>query len=85
MTKEEKIKELDKQIKEIEDKLNDPNLAQGSAFSYTRVSGYYRQGKAMNRAKRKEIRERLTYDAGIGTESKTQNYGIFESDYSQGA
>ncbi|MDR2821791.1 MAG: hypothetical protein LBV53_02435, partial [Mycoplasmataceae bacterium] len=62
MNNEEIIKAIDEQIKEIDEKLNDPNLAKGTAVSLARVSGYVRIVGNYNRGKREEAIERLTYE-----------------------
>ena len=39
---EKKIEKLDEQIQQIQAKINDPKLCDGTAETYSRVSGYYR-------------------------------------------
>jgi hypothetical protein len=43
MKDEVAIRKIDEQINEIEAKLNDPKLGEGTASVMTRVSGYYRK------------------------------------------
>ena len=58
MTSQEKIQE---KITEIESKMNDPKLCEGTASVYTRVSGYYRAVNNFNNGKKREVLERKHY------------------------
>jgi anaerobic ribonucleoside-triphosphate reductase len=55
------IEKLDEQIVQIKTKLNDPKLCDGSADTYTRISGYYRPVSAWNDGKQAEFLSRLEY------------------------
>jgi len=57
-----KIEKIDNQIKEIQDKLNNPHLCEGTAEVYTRVSGYYRPVENFNDGKQEEFVQRLEYN-----------------------
>ena len=48
-------------IQEIEYKMNDPKLCEGTASVYTRVSGYYRALNNFNNGKKREVSERKHY------------------------
>ena len=48
-------------ITEIESKMNDPLLCEGTASVYTRVSGYYRALNNFNNGKKQEVSERKHY------------------------
>jgi ribonucleoside-triphosphate reductase len=54
----EKIRE---QINEIKSKLNDPHLCEGTALTYSRISGYYRPIEFWNDGKQEEFIQRLEY------------------------
>jgi anaerobic ribonucleoside-triphosphate reductase len=53
------MNEIDKQIKEIEAKINDPELCVGSASTITRITGYHRPTENWNAGKQQEYMERL--------------------------
>jgi anaerobic ribonucleoside-triphosphate reductase len=53
------IKEIDKQIEEIELKMNDRELCMGSASTITRITGYFRPLENWNTGKQQEYMERL--------------------------
>jgi anaerobic ribonucleoside-triphosphate reductase len=55
------IEKIDRQIKEIMEKLNDPKLCDGSAATYSRISGYYRPVENWNNGKTEEFIQRLEY------------------------
>ena len=57
MTKEQ----AKEKITEIESKMNDPKLCEGTASVYTRVSGYYRALNNFNNGKKQEVSERKHY------------------------
>ena len=52
---------INKQITEIENSIKDINLCQGTASTYTRITGYYRSTENFNNGKRQEYLERLEY------------------------
>jgi anaerobic ribonucleoside-triphosphate reductase len=56
-----KIEKIDEQIKQIDDAMADPQLAQGSAQIYSRISGYYRAIQNWNTGKRAEFEARKEY------------------------
>jgi anaerobic ribonucleoside-triphosphate reductase len=55
------LEKIEKQIKEIEKKMNDPHLCEGTSMVYTRVTGYYRPVEYFNSGKQQEFIERLEY------------------------
>jgi hypothetical protein len=55
------MKEIDRQIKEIEEKMSDPDLCFGTASTMTRVTGYYRPVENWNYGKRREYADRIEY------------------------
>jgi anaerobic ribonucleoside-triphosphate reductase len=63
MENEKQIARIEEQIQQIETKIKDPNLCDGSARTYSRITGYYRpiQG-AWNAGKAEEYRQRVEYD-----------------------
>jgi anaerobic ribonucleoside-triphosphate reductase len=61
MENEKRIARVDEQISQVEQKLKDPKLCEGTADTYTRVSGYYRNVDAFNDGKRAETVERREY------------------------
>jgi anaerobic ribonucleoside-triphosphate reductase len=58
MTKTEKI---DQQINQIKEKINDPKLCDGTAATWTRITGYYRSVEYFNDGKQQEFMQRLEY------------------------
>lgn len=56
------IDQINLQIKELTDKINDPNLCQGTAETFSRISGYYRSINYWNQGKQQEYQERVEYD-----------------------
>jgi hypothetical protein len=63
MTQEATLAKLDEQINEITAKMSNPRLAEGSASTMTRVSGYYRAVKAFHPGKIAEYNDRVEYNA----------------------
>lgn len=57
----EELDKLNKQIEELEKKINDPDLCRGTAELMTRITGYYRMVSAFNPGKKQEVIERLEY------------------------
>ncbi|MDR2425920.1 MAG: anaerobic ribonucleoside-triphosphate reductase [Endomicrobium sp.] len=55
------MKEIDKQIKEIEEKMSDPDLCFGTASTWSRCTGYYRAVENWNYGKRREYADRTEY------------------------
>jgi len=55
------LKQIESEIKEIENKLNDPDLCKGTASTYTRITGYFRSIDNFNLGKKQEYIERLEY------------------------
>ena len=55
------LKQIENEIKEIENKLNDPDLCKGTASTYTRITGYFRSIENFNIGKRQEYIERVAY------------------------
>jgi len=48
-------------IRNIENKLNDPDLCKGTASTYSRVTGYYRATENWCNGKQAEYKQRLGY------------------------
>ena len=46
--KEQSLKKISSDIEKIEKEIDNPELAQGTAVEYSRVSGYYRASKYIN-------------------------------------
>jgi anaerobic ribonucleoside-triphosphate reductase len=61
MENEKKLEKLNEQIAQVEGKLNDPHLCEGTSDILTRVSGYYRSVSAFNDGKAAEYSERQEY------------------------
>jgi anaerobic ribonucleoside-triphosphate reductase len=59
---EQNIQRIIEQIKDIEDKMADPNLCEGTASTYTRITGYYRPVEMWNTGKKEEYIQRLEYN-----------------------
>jgi anaerobic ribonucleoside-triphosphate reductase len=55
------MNKIEKEIEEIKEKLNDPFLCEGTAMTYTRITGYYRPVEFFNTGKAQEFVERLPY------------------------
>jgi hypothetical protein len=53
---------IDKQIAEIEAKINDPELCFGTASTMTRVTGYWRPVENFCYGKRQEYADRIEYN-----------------------
>jgi anaerobic ribonucleoside-triphosphate reductase len=58
----EQAKRIDEQIKDIEDRIVDPNLCEGTASTYTRITGYFRPIELWNIGKNEEYMQRLEYN-----------------------
>ena len=61
MSKEEKLLKLKENLAELENKVNDPKLGEGTATSFARVTGYCRQISNMNLGKQEEVKDRKAY------------------------
>lgn len=61
MNKEEKLKALQNNLKELEEKASSPDLGKGTAAAFARITGYCRQISNMNEGKQQEVKERKTY------------------------
>jgi ribonucleoside-triphosphate reductase len=61
MENDKQIARINEQIEQIEGKIKDPNLCDGSASTYSRITGYYRPINAWNNGKKEEYRQRLEY------------------------
>jgi anaerobic ribonucleoside-triphosphate reductase len=55
------INDIDSQIEEIRTKIKDPKLCDGTASTFTRVTGYYRSVEYFNDGKQAEFMQRLEY------------------------
>jgi hypothetical protein len=55
------MKDIDKQIEEIERQMNDPDLCYGTASTYTLYTGYYRMVENFNTGKCREYLDRKEY------------------------
>jgi hypothetical protein len=62
MENEKQIARINEQINQIEEKINDRNLCEGSASTYSRITGYYRPVQNWNQGKREEYRQRVEYE-----------------------
>jgi anaerobic ribonucleoside-triphosphate reductase len=61
MNKSLYLEKLDEQIVQVKTKLSDPKLCDGTADTYTRISGYYRPTSAWNNGKQSEMMSRVEY------------------------
>lgn len=61
MDKQTKLKALIAKKEEIESRIKDPKLCEGTASIYARVTGYYRSVGNWNRGKAQEFIERKEY------------------------
>jgi anaerobic ribonucleoside-triphosphate reductase len=58
-----KLEKIEEAIAEINAKLRDTHLCEGTAAVYSRISGYYRPVEAWNPGKAEEFTQRLEYKA----------------------
>jgi ribonucleoside-triphosphate reductase len=58
------IGEINLKIKELEGKINDPDLCKNTASVYARISGYYRPLKNWNEGKASEFASRKNFLIG---------------------
>jgi anaerobic ribonucleoside-triphosphate reductase len=63
-----KIEVIEKEIAEIETRINDRELCMGTASTYSRVTGYWRPIENWNTGKRQEYMERLEYSLSLRPE-----------------
>ena len=61
-TKDTQLRNIYSEISEIKKKLMDPNLAQGTAITYSRITGYYRPVENYNIGKAQEFKDRKLYN-----------------------
>ena len=61
MDKQAKLKALIAKKEEIESRIKDPKLCEGTASIYARVTGYYRNVSNWNKGKAQEFIERKEY------------------------
>ena len=61
MDKQTKLKALIAKKEEIEARIKDPKLCEGTATVYARITGYYRSVSNWNRGKAQEFKEREAY------------------------
>jgi hypothetical protein len=57
----ENEKQIDEQIKEIIEKMNDPELCFGTASTWSRITGYWRPIENWCTGKKREYLERIEY------------------------
>jgi hypothetical protein len=55
------MKNIDKQIEEIQKRINDPDLCFGTASTWTRITGYFRPVENFCTGKKREFFERREY------------------------
>jgi len=55
------LEKIEKKIRELEEKINDPHLCEGTASISARISGYFRSVHNWNIGKQAEYRSRLEY------------------------
>jgi anaerobic ribonucleoside-triphosphate reductase len=56
-----KLEKIENEILELELKIKDPKLCEGTAETYSRISGYYRPISQWNIGKKAEFSERVSY------------------------
>jgi anaerobic ribonucleoside-triphosphate reductase len=56
-----KIEKINKEIEEIKAKIKDPKLCDGTADTWSRISGYYRAVSFWNTGKQAEFMNRVEY------------------------
>lgn len=57
----EKLNKVKEHIAQIKAKIADPHLCEGTASTYTRISGYFRPVENFNEGKAQEYKERKEY------------------------
>jgi ribonucleoside-triphosphate reductase (formate) len=60
-TKDNQLKKIDSEISEIKERMADPDLAKGTALTYSRITGYYRVTDNWNTGKAQEFKDRKLY------------------------
>jgi len=61
MDNSKQIEKLNEQIEQIESRIKDPKLCEGTADVYQRITGYHRPISNWNNGKQQEMTERLEY------------------------
>ena len=61
MEQSKQIEKINEQIEQIEARIKDPHLCEGTASTYTRITGYHRPVENFNDGKQQEMIERLEY------------------------
>jgi ribonucleoside-triphosphate reductase len=61
MNKEDKLKQIEIDMRTIAGIINDPCLCEGTASTYSRISGYFRPIENWNDGKVSEWYERIAY------------------------
>jgi ribonucleoside-triphosphate reductase len=61
MSKEDELKQIEIDMKTIAGIINDPELCEGTASTYSRISGYFRPTENWNDGKVSEWHERVAY------------------------
>jgi hypothetical protein len=56
-----KIERINEQIKQIDEAIANPRLAEGTSSTYSRISGYYRSVSNWNTGKKAEFEARKNY------------------------
>jgi anaerobic ribonucleoside-triphosphate reductase len=62
---DKRIEKIEEQITQIKQKLSDSHLCEGSASTYSRITGYYRPVNAWNTGKKQEMTQRLEYSTEL--------------------
>jgi ribonucleoside-triphosphate reductase len=57
-----KLEKINEQIKQINEAMASPHLAEGTSSTYSRISGYYRSVPNWNEGKKAEFNERKEYN-----------------------
>jgi anaerobic ribonucleoside-triphosphate reductase len=57
----EELEKINERIEELEKTISDKEVANGTAQTMTRCSGYYRAVENMNTGKQREVVERVPY------------------------
>jgi len=61
MEQSKQLEKINEQIEQIEQRIKDPHLCEGTSDVYQRITGYHRPVSNWNDGKKQEMVERLEY------------------------